>query len=380
MKQPVILQVLPELRTGGVERGTVEIAGAIKRAGWQPLVASQGGAMVANVSYVGGEHIALPLASKNPFRIWRNAAALEKTIRERKVDLIHARSRAPAWSAWLAAKRTGTPFVTTFHGVYGLKPAIKKYYNAVMTRGDRVIAISHFVARHIAQHYHVGEDRLRIIHRGVDLNQFDPERIMPQRMIELARKWRVPDDLPLIVMPGRITRWKGQHVMVEALARLPHRHFFCLLVGDDMGHPNYRKEVEQSIRALGLEGHIRFAGNTPYMAEAYMLADIVVAPSVEPEAFGRVPVEAQAMGRLVIAANHGGTCETIVDGQTGWLVKPGNAGDLARAIECALRLPEPEKDRIRRQAIAHAREYFSAEIMCGKTLEVYWELIGKRYE
>lgn len=374
------MQVLPQLRTGGVERGTIEIAGAIKRAGWKALVASEGGAMLSSLSYVGGEHVTLPLASKSPWRIWRNARTLEKLIREREVDIIHARSRAPAWSAYLAAKRTGIPFVTTFHGVYGLHPDIKKRYNSVMTKGDRVIAISQFVADHIAQHYHADPAHMRIIHRGVDLMQFNPERIMPQRMVELAGKWRVPDDLPLIVMPGRITRWKGHHVMVEALAALPHRNFFCLLVGDDMGHPNYRQEIEQSIIELGLEGHIRFAGNTPHMAEAYMLADIVVAPSIEPEAFGRVPIEAQAMGRLVIAANHGGARETVVDGVTGWLVAPGDAHALSLAIERALKLPKEEKERIGAQAIAHVRERFSAEIMCGKTLEVYWELIGKRYE
>jgi glycosyltransferase involved in cell wall biosynthesis len=380
MKQPVVLQVLPQLRTGGVERGTVEIASAIKRAGWQPLVASAGGAMISNVSYVGGEHITLPLASKNPLRIWRNAKALEKIIRERKVDIIHARSRAPAWSAYLAAKNIGIPFVTTFHGVYGLQSNLKKRYNEVMTKGDRVIAISHFVAQHIAENYSVPQDRMRIIHRGVDLNLFDPARIMTGRMVELAGKWRVPDDLPLIIMPGRITRWKGQHVLVEALAKLPHRNFFCLLVGDDMGHPNYRKEVEDSIRSLKMEGLIRFAGNTPYMAEAYMLADIIVAPSIEPEAFGRVPVEAQAMGRLVIATNHGGACETIIDGKTGWLTKPGDVEDLSQTIARTLALTKEEKEIVSNQAIEHVREHFSSEIMCAKTLEVYWELIGKNYE
>jgi glycosyltransferase involved in cell wall biosynthesis len=380
MKQPVVLQVLPQLRTGGVERGTIEIAGAVKRAGWQALVTSEGGPMISSLSYVGGEHIALPLASKNPLRIWHNARTLEKIIRERKVDIVHARSRAPGWSAYLAAKRTGIPFVTTFHGIYGLTPKLKKYYNEVMTRGERVIAISHFVAQHIEENYHVDAARMRTIHRGVDLKQFDPNRILPQRMVELAARWRIPDDLPIIIMPGRITRWKGHHVLVEALAALPHRKFFCLLVGDDMGHPNYRREIEQAASARGLEGHIRFAGNTPHIAEAYMLADVVVAPSVEPEAFGRVPIEAQAMGRLVIATDHGGACETIINGVTGWRVKPGDAAALSQAVDHALQLPKAEKEHIGRQAMEHVREHFSADIMCSKTLEVYWELIGKRYE
>lgn len=336
--------------------------------------------MLPSLAYVGGEHITLPLASKNPFTIWRNAKRLEKIIRAQQVDIVHARSRAPAWSACIAAKRTGIPLVTTFHGVYGLQPKIKQKYNAVMTKGERVIAISYFVARHIAEHYQVEPSRLRIIHRGVDLTLFDPNRIVPQRMVDLVTKWRIPDDLPIIIMPGRITRWKGQHVLIEALAKLPHRHFFCLLVGDDMGHLNYRREIETRIMELGLEGHIRLGGNTTHMAETYMLADLIVAPSIEPEAFGRVPIEAQAMGRLVIATNHGGACETIIDRQTGWLVKPNNAEDLSHAIAEVLALPKQEKERIGMQAMEHVRAHFSADVMCHKTLGVYWELIGKNYE
>jgi glycosyltransferase involved in cell wall biosynthesis len=380
MKPPVILQVLPALNTGGVERGTIEITGALARAHWRPLVASSGGTMLPSLTYAGGEHITLPLNVKNPFRIWQNAALLEKIIRHRGVSLVHARSRAPAWSAWLAAKRVGVPFVTTFHGVYGLKPAIKQRYNEIMTRGDRVIAVSGFVAEHIAAHYTVDTNLIRVIHRGVDLKQFDPARILPPRMVELSTRWRLPDDVPLIMLPGRITRWKGHEVLVDALAKLPHRDFFCLFVGDDAGHPSYRMELEKRIFARGLEAHIRIAGNTPHMAEAYSLADIVVAPSVEPEAFGRVPVEAQAMGRLVISTNHGGACETVVNNETGWLVEPGNVDALAAAIHHALNLPPEEKQRISTQAMEHVRYGFSSEIMCQKTLEVYWELIGHHYE
>ncbi len=375
MKQPVILQVLPQMRTGGVERGTIEIAGAIVRAGWRALVVSAGGSMIPNLIYAGGEHITLPLASKNPFIIWRNARALEKVIHHYKVDIVHARSRAPAWSAWLAAKRTNTAFVTTFHGVYGLEPRLKKYYNAVMTKGDRVIAISNFIAQHIKDNYKVHPSRLRIIHRGVDTDIFSPERVRQQPMVDLAAKWRVPDDIPLILMPGRITRWKGQHVLVEALARLPHRHFFCLLVGDDLGHPSYRKEIEHLIIRRGLEGNVRIADNTAAMAEAYTLAEVVVSPSIEPEAFGRVPVEAQAMGRMVIATSHGGACETIIHGETGWLAKPGDPEDLSKVIEGVLHMTEEEKTYISNNAIAHVREHFSAQSMCSKTLRVYEELI-----
>lgn len=375
MKKPVILQVLPQLRTGGVERGTIEIAGAIARAGMRALVASAGGAMLPNLAYAGGEHITIPLTTKNPLTIWNNATELEKIIRQYKVDIIHARSRAPAWSALIAARRTKTPFVTTFHGVYGLEPKFKKHYNAVMTKGDRVIAISNFVAEHIAQNYEVDPAILRIIHRGVDTQNFAPERIRHQPMVELAAKWRVPDDLPLILMPGRITRWKGQHVLVEALAKLPHRNFFCLLVGDDLGHPTYRKELEKMIFDLELESNARIAGNTSSMAEAYTLAEVVVCPSIEPEAFGRVPVEAQAMGRAVISTNHGGACETIIDGVTGLLVKPGDADELSKAIQHILEMPAEQKHQLAENAIWHVRDNFSAELMCNKTIEVYRELL-----
>ena len=379
MKQPVILQVLPQLRTGGVERGTIEITGAIARAGGRALVASAGGAMVPSVAYAGGEHITLPLTRKNPIGLWLNAGKLEKLIRDQKVEIVHARSRAPAWSAYWATRRTGTPFVTTFHGVYGLEPKIKKRYNQVMTKGDRVIAVSHFIAKHIEENYAIDPARIRTIHRGVDTNVFDPTRILPQRMVDLASKWRIPDDLPIIMMPGRITRWKGQHIVIEALAKLPHRKFFCLLVGDDMGHPGYRKEVEARSFELGIDGHIRFVGNTPHMAEAYMLANVIVAPSIEPEAFGRVAVEAQAMGRMVIATNHGGACETVINGGTGWLTKPGDAEDLAHAMDYALSLTEEEKSYIGNRAMEHVRTHFSAQIMCQKTLEVYLELLGDAY-
>ncbi len=380
MKQPVVLQVLPRLRAGGVERGTIEIAGALKRAGWRALVASEGGGMLSGLAHAGGEHITLPLASKNPLTLWRNARRLEEIIQSHQVDIIHARSRAPAWSAYLAARNTRTPFVTTFHGVYGLHPALKKYYNAIMTKGDRVIAISRFVAQHIAEHYSPDPSRVRIIPRGVDLSIFDPLRIVPSRMADLIAKWRMPEDVPIILLPGRITRWKGQSVLVEALARLPHRHFFCLLLGDDGGHSGYRQELEARILSLGLGAHIRLVGHTSAMAEAYMLADVVISPSTEPEAFGRVPVEAQAMGRLVIATRHGGACETIIEECTGWLVNPDDADDLSRAIERALGLSREDKERMGSQAMEHVRTCFSSEFMCQKTLETYWELIKEKYE
>lgn len=377
MKTATILQVLPELRTGGVERGTVEITEAIHDAGWKALVASAEGPMVSKVLYAGGVHLNLPLATKSPFEMLKNSMKLEKIIRDKKVDIVHARSRAPAWSAYFAAKDTGAKFVTTFHGVYGLNAPLKKKYNAIMTKGERVIAVSHFVADHIRHYYNVPEERIRVIHRGADTNIFAPERVMPRRMAELAKEWQVPDDdRPIIVIPGRITRWKGHDVAIHALSLLPHRDFLCLLVGDYLKHPEYSDELTKMIHDLKLDGLVRMVGDTPYMAEAYQLSTLVVTPSVEPEAFGRVAIEAQAMGRPVVASGHGGAMETVMDGDTGWLVEPGNAQALSHAIGKALSLDAGEKERISQNAIWNARTNFSTAVMQEKTLGVYKELLG----
>jgi len=374
-KQPVILQVLPELRSGGVERGTLEVARAIMKADGIALVASEGGPMASQLSHFGAQHITLPLATKNPFKIWRNSRRLVKLVKKYNVDIIHARSRAPAWSAWLAAKRAKCHFVTTFHGTYGLSGVWKRRYNSIMTRGERVIAISNFIADHIRKHYGVDENRVRVVHRGVDLKLFNPFSHSPQRMIELTREWRLPDELPLILFPGRITRWKGQDVFLRALSRLPHRHFFAVILGDDKGHELYRYELEAMIAQLGLEGHVRIANHTHYISEAYMLSRAVVATSLEPEAFGRVVLEAQAMGKPVIATNHGGPQETVIPDVTGWLIPPGDPDVLSQCIDYALNLDDETLHWMAEQSVVNARR-FSLDGMCQQTLDVYEELLS----
>ncbi len=374
-KPPVILQLVPELRAGGVERGTIDIARAIVKAGGVALVASAGGPLASQLHHAKAMHITLPLNSKNIFTLWRNSHRIAKLVREHKVDIIHARSRAPAWSGWWAAKKTGCHFVTTFHGTYGLSGLFKRRYNSIMTRGERVIAVSNFIADHIQQNYTIHSDRLRVIHRGVDLKLFNPFGHSPQRMIQLAREWRLPDDLPLVLFPGRITRWKGQDVFIKALARLPHRHFFAIILGDAKGHESYRKELESLIVKSNLGGHVRIAEHTSYVMEAYMLSRLVVATSIAPEAFGRVVLEAQAMGKPVIATNHGGPCETVVPEVTGWLVKPRDVTELADAIGKALALDESTMQWMGEEAYASA-QHFSLDIMCRQTLAVYEEVMG----
>lgn len=377
----MILQVLPRLKSGGVERGTIEITDAITKAGWHALVASEGGPLIPNITHAGGEHITLPLASKSPFTIRRNARRLQQLFKNKHVSLVHARSRAPGWAAYLACKAVGMPFVTTFHGVYSLEGFMKKRYNSVMVQGDRIIAVSQFVYDHILREYDVDPTRIRLIHRGVDLKTFNPDKVIPDRLIALTKAWRLPEDSapPIIFCPGRITRIKGQDVLVQALAKLPHRNFLCILAGNDDGHEEYRQELEQQIREAGLEGYVRVADHTTYMNEAYMLCDLVVIPSIKPESFGRTAIEAQAMGRLVIASDHGGVKETILPNETGYLVPPGDADSLSGAIAYALERDEDTKRAMGEFAKAHVKKHFSAELMKRKTIDVYRELLGDPY-
>jgi glycosyltransferase involved in cell wall biosynthesis len=371
-----VLQVLPALETGGVERGTVEMVQAIVRAGGSALVASAGGRLVADVERAGGTHITIKLASKNPARIWRNAARLAFLIRAADVDIVHARSRAPAWSAWLACRRTGAKFVTTWHGVYSENAPGKRRYNAVMARGERVIAISHFIAARLMSRHHVDPGRLRVIPRGVDPAQFDPAAVSGIRVAKLAAEWRLPDGAPVIMLPARLTRWKGHAVLVEALARLQRRDVCLVLVGADQGRAKFRKELIARAEALGVANRLRLVGHCDDMPAALMLADVVANPSIEPEPFGRTVIEAQAMGRPVVVTDQGGTAETVDHGVTGWRVPPGDPAALARVLEEMLALTPPERAALGARARASVCAHYTTEAMQKATLDVYRELLA----
>lgn len=374
---PTVLQVLPALGLqGGVERGTVDIAQAVAAAGGGSLVASAGGPMAHEFTRVGAEHVLLPLAGKNPWIMHANVDRLARLIVEREVDIVHARSRAPAWSAYYAAKRTGRHFITTFHGTYSAGNWLKRRYNAVMTRGERVIAISAFIAGHIRQIYGVPPSRIRIIHRGIDLHRFDAANVSAERVIALAAQWRLPDGVPIIMLPGRLTRWKGQTVFIEAIAKLGRRDVRALLVGSEQDREAYRGELESLIARHGLNEVVRIIDSCKDMPAAYMLTDVVVSASIDPEAFGRVIPEAQALGRPVVATDHGGARETVIPGETGWLTPPGDADALAAAINRVLALTHAERKRLTDNAVAHVRANFSKEVMCGKTLDVYNEVLA----
>jgi glycosyltransferase involved in cell wall biosynthesis len=375
---PRILQVLPALDSGGVERGTIEIVEALTGRGWTALVASQGGRLVAAVERAGGRHIALPLATKLPWAIWRNAGRLAAVIRRESVDLVHARSRAPAWSVWLACRRTGVPFVTTYHGTYSDKGFGKRSYNSVMTRGARVIAASGFIADLVRRQHGVGEDRLRLIPRGIDPAVFDPAVVAGPRVARLARDWAIPERATVILLPARVSRWKGQSVLIAALGLLQRADLFVIFVGSEQGRHTYVRSLLDEAAALGVTGQIKFAGHCADMPAALMLADIVVSASTEPEAFGRAVIEAQAMGRIVIASDHGGAAETVEHGETGLLVAPGHAAALAAAISSVLALPEVERGALGVRARASVLAHYTVAAMQQATLAVYDEVLGGR--
>ena len=372
-RPPAVLQVLPRLESGGVERGTVEVAQALSAAGWKAVVASAGGPMVRELERAGAVHVELPLASKNPLVMRRNVERLTELIRREQIDIVHARSRAPAWSALAATRRTGRHFVTTFHNAYGTESWLKQRYNGVMARGERVIAISRFVAEHAASVYGVPPERLRVIERGVDFTRFDPERVSAERVIQLAREWRLPDGLPVVMLPGRLTRWKGHLVLVDAIAKLGRHGLRCVLVGS--GNGRYRRQLVDTIARRGLNEVFQIADDCRDMPAAYKLADLVVSASTRPEGFGRVIAEGQAMGRPVIATDHGGAREILRDDETGWLVPPGDGRALADAIARALDLPQSKRLTLAERAIAHMRAHFSTKAMTDRTLAVYEEIL-----
>jgi glycosyltransferase involved in cell wall biosynthesis len=373
-RPPAVLQIVPRLVSGGAERGTVDMARALVAAGWTSYVASSGGPLERDIVRSGATHLRLPLASKNPLVMRRNAGALARLIRQLRIDIVHARSRAPAWSAWTAANATRRHFVTTFHNAYDVGLPLKRWYNSVMARGERVIAISQFVADHAAQIYEIGPERLRTIPRGVDLDMFDPRRVGAERIASLARRWRLLDGAPLVMLPGRLTRWKGGLDFIAAIAMLGRRDICCLLVGPEQRR-GFRRELEAAIGRHRLGELFRIVEDCRDMPAAYMLADVVVSASTDPEGFGRIIIEAQAMGRPVVATDHGGARETIVAGMNGWLVPPRDQAALAGAIGQALSLSASERLVFAERTIAHVARRFTREAMCARTIQVYEELL-----
>lgn len=384
---PVILQVIPDLHAGGAEITTIEVAEAVTRGGGTALVASRGGRLEPELARAGGVLIPFPAEVKNPLRMARNALALLRLARERKVALIHARSRAPAWSALAAARLGGIPFVTTYHGAYNQKNRFKSFYNSVMARGDRVIANSEFTAELIRSRHPAARDRIAVIHRGVDLDRFDPARVSEARVQALRAAWGARPEELIILHAARLTRWKGQERVIDAAARLKAdgalENVLFILAGDDQGRINYGAGLQVRIASLGLHDKVKVVGHCHDMPTAYRAAHVALVASIEPEAFGRTATEAQAMGCPVIASAEGALTETVLDaashGQgaaTGWLVPPGDCDALARSLILAILLTKEQRAAMEAAAIRHVSRNFSKESLQLKTLSLYDALLG----
>jgi len=371
-----VLQVTPELNAGGVERTTLEMAQAISRAGGLALVASAGGRLEPDLEAAGGELIKLPLQTKNPFVALSNARALARIVRQRRVGIIHARSRAPAWSAYLAARATNTPFVTTFHGIYNARGPLKRFYNSIMTRGDAVIANSFFTREHILHYYDVSEDRVVAIPRGADIEAFDRATISDSEIATQRAQWGLaPDDARcVIIVPARLTRWKGQLVMIEAAALLQQRRpgaIKVIIAGDAQGRHAYVQEMEAAIDAAGLRETVAIVGHLSNMPLALAASDVAVFPVTEPEAFGRGAVEAQAMGVPVIASNLGGFTETVRENETGLLVPAGVPVTLAGALEHIIDAGAEGRAAMGARGRDRARALYSTSALQVATMAVY---------
>lgn len=391
MKQkPAILQVIPDLDAGGAELSTLEIVDALHSIGVPALVATEGGRMAPEVERLGGDLFLMPAASKNPYQMIRNKQLLQRWIAERNVMLVHARSRAPAWSSLWAARKTGTPFVTTYHGAYGEAEPFKRLYNSVMARGDMVIANSKFTADLVRTRHQTPEERLRIIYRGVDIEKFSKSAIPNERREGLLAAWGVPKGRKIILLPARLTRWKGQGVVIAAMKTMIEKGRDCgaitIIAGDHQGRHEYVDELKRQISSSGLEERVLLVGHCTDMAAAYSLAHVTIIASIEPEAFGRTSAEAQAMGCPVIATNIGAPSETVrakpvvPDSEmTGWLVPPDEPEALANALSQALAMDEGKYRQLAQAAVANVATHFSDRLMKSRTLAVYDNLLGTDY-
>lgn len=369
-----ILQVTAALDQGGVERGTVEMAAFIVQQGAESYVASQGGRLVAELETAGSKHFFLPLARRNPVSILYSAYQLRKLILRENIDLVHARSRAPAWAAYISCRLTAVPFVTTFHGTHRIQNAVKRYYNSIMVRGERVIAISQFIKTHILDNYGIDEKLIDIAPRGFDPDRIDPQKVAAGKLQQLKEHWGLVDDTPVIALPGRLTRWKGQTLFLQALAQIQELNWQALIIGGAGHKQAYVDELRNLTISSGIESRVFFVGDQSNIVPFYALADVVVSASTEPEAFGRVAVEAQAMGKPIIASAHGGALETVRDGETGWLFKNNDVSDLAAKLRLAL-AQDTDLTKIGVAARTFVEKEYTVEKMCAAEWGSYQQIL-----
>ena len=326
-----VLRILPELNAGGVERVAVDLTEALTAAGHGAHVLSAGGRLAGDIEAAGGVNHFAAIGSKNILTFPKRIRLIRAIINQAEIDLVHVHSRAPAWPAMFAARAEKVPFLTTYHGVYNSKNALKTFYNSVMARGDHVIANSDFTKAHIIKTHGTDPAKITTIHRGVDMAAFDPAKVTQSARLAKRKSWGATKTQKLILLPGRLTRWKGQGVAIDALASLPAQYRLVLL-GDAQGRDDYVAELKAKAARLNLQDRVIFAGHDADVVTALAAADIVVSASTDPEAFGRVAAEAQAMEKPIIATAHGGALETVLDGRTGLLTAIGEPSALARAV------------------------------------------------
>jgi len=378
-----VLQVIPKLGYGGAETGCYDIAHYLPENNCESYIVTSGGDLLKFINKEKVKIIKLPVQSKNPIIIFINFLALIGVILINNISIVHARSRAPAWSCLLAAKITGRKFVTTFHGTYNFNSKIKKFYNSVMVRSDLIIAGSNFIFSHIKENYTKYLDakkKLLVIFRGINVDYFDPTTKLDSDEKKLLKKWQIEKDKRIILLPGRLTGWKGQEVFIEAVnlvnIELGYEAFYAVILGSDQGRDLYKKKLTRLTEQHRLVNQVKFVDHCKDMALAYKVSDIVVSASIEPEAFGRVAVEAQSMEKPIIASNIGGSNETVIDEKTGFLFESNNAKSLSQKILKILSMDEASLNSIGKKGRKNIIQKFNVEKMCFSTYSEYKKLLN----
>ncbi len=380
-KNKRILQIIPNMEIGGAERTVLEITSFLKDTEFSSLVLTSGGKLIGELEKENIEVIKLKIDKKNPYSIIKNFFLFIKIFREKKIDLIHVRSRAPAWSAIFAAKKIGIPVLTTWHGHVSNSSFIKKIYNSIMLKGDAVIANSAYTAERISKIYNIDLNKIDIISRGVNVESFERSKFSNTEISNMRKMWSVDDNKIIILFPARLTRWKGHLVTIEAINLLKKEKFFdhviFLFAGEKAGAENYIKKLNSIITKFKLQENIKLVERIENMPLAYLASDIVLSPSIEPEPFGRIPIEAQAAGKTIIASDHGAVKDTIKNGNnfTGFKVKPNDPQALSIAIKQSITMDKKDLTKMHERAISNVKNNFSLENMCKKTLEVYKRLL-----
>ena len=378
-----VLQVIPKLGYGGAETGCYDIAHYLPENNCESFIVTSGGELLKFIDKKKVKVIKLPVNSKNPLLILFNSLAIIWIILYNNISIVHARSRAPAWSCYLATILTGRKFVTTFHGTYNFESKLKKFYNSVMVRSDLIIAGSNFIFSHIKENYSKYFDvnkRLRVIFRGINVDYFDPTTKLENDEKKLLKKWEIEKDKKIILLPGRLTSWKGQELFIEAInlvnVELGYEAFYIVILGSDQGRDLYKKKLTRLTEQFRMNNQVRFIDHCKDMALAYKISDIIVSASTEPEAFGRVAVEAQSMEKPIIASNIGGSNETIIDEKTGFLFETGNAKSLSQKILKLLYLDETSLKLIGTEGRKNIIKKFNVEKMCFSTYSEYKKIIN----